>query len=180
MLQFTLANIYSGILSENPNQENLSEAIALSWIVAKTCWNTTILMWFFILVSTAAILFDELKKRLQKIAETASGLNTKNGAAEFKEWGRHHALVCKLVNRINDSFGIILVVAFSHGFISFITSSYRFINFLVNGDNPLEYFLYLFIFIEQAVFLSIFIIASYRLQSNVINHIYHVNLNDLI
>ncbi len=123
------------------------------------------MVWFLILVSTTIVLFDELEKRLEKMVNI--GLNDTKVAGDLKVWKKHHSLACQLVTCINNSFGLNLVIAFSHGFITFVANFYRFISGLpIHGIAPSLPFI--FIFIQQAVFLSIFIIASYRLQSWVI------------
>ena len=124
--------------------------------------STAIMVWFFILVCTVNILFDELKNRLETMVDI--GLNNENAAEELKAWKKHHALVCQMVTCINISFGLNLVVAFAHGFVTFITNFYRFIANAEGGPIFVKSS-FLLIFIQQAIFLSIFIIASYRLQS---------------
>ncbi len=118
------------------------------------------MMWFFILVCTTVVLFEfELKTRLEKMIEM--GLKDERVVEDLVVWRDHHALVCQLVTCINHSFGIVLAIVFSNGCVTFIADFYRFIrSFQID---------FLFIFIQQALFLSIFIIASYRLQSCVFN-----------
>ena len=121
-LQFMVTTCFLTLALGNPNQQNLRMFVVCLTIGAKTL-SATILMWFFILVGTVLVLFDELEKRLKAIVKI--GLNCKKGAEELKEWRKQHALVCQLVTRINKSFGLVLLIAFSHGFVSFITSFYR-------------------------------------------------------
>lgn len=120
-------------------------------------------MWFFILVRTVVVLFDVLKQRMETMVEI--GLYVEEVSEDLKAWKRNHSLVCQLVTCINRKFGIILVIAFSNGFVSFITNFYRlFSTWQTEKEVNLPY---LYLFIEQSLFLSIFIIASYRFQTYV-------------
>ena len=87
-------------------------------------------------------------------------------------WKEHHALVCQLVNCMNKSFGLILAIEFSNGFVTFITSFHLFVSALNIA--------FLMIFMHQAIFLSIFIVVSYNLQSSVFNNIYNYQKNNLV
>ena len=111
-------------------------------------------------------------------------LNFKAGVENLMAWKEHHALVCQLVSLVNKSFGLILVIAFSHGFVTFITNFYRFISsaFLSSDTGSLKSYLpFLLILLHQAAVLSIFIVTSHRLQSYVKNSsIVYVNLSDYI
>lgn len=123
-------------------------------------------MWFFILVRTVVVLFDVLKQRMEAMVEI--GFNVEKVAEDLKAWKRHHSLVCQLVTCINQKFGIILVIAFTHGFVAFVTNFYRFFSSWQTDEDVNLPLPYLFLFIEQALFLSIFIISSYILQTYVI------------
>lgn len=144
-------------MASNPWDDNddIGTPVAVSMALAKVL-SSAIMMWFFILVCTVVVLFEfELKTRLAKMVET--GLKDERVVEDLIVWREHHALVCQLVTCINHSFGIILAIVFSNGCITFIADFYRFIRSFQMD--------FLFIFIQQALFLSIFIIASYRLQS---------------
>lgn len=145
---------------------NLSKLSSFSFCAAKT-WSCVILAWFLVLVSTSIVLFDVLIDRLKNMVEI--GLNLKGVTEDLIVWKEQHALVCHLVSLINKSFGLILVITFSHGFVTFITNFYRFISGLQQAIDDSSNMPFLTIFIHQAVFLSFFIVASYRLQCYVCN-----------
>jgi len=150
---------------------NLGILSSFSFCTAKT-WSYTILVWFFVLVSTSIVLFDVLIDRLENMVEV--GLNVKKVVEDMIKWKEQHALVCHLASLINKSFGLILVIAFTHGFVTFITNFYRFISGLRQASDysntP-----FLTIFIHQAVFLSFFIIVSYQSYTYVLYFYYMTN-----
>lgn len=148
-------------IKSSANLSTLSNSYSIC--VAKI-WSCAILVWFLLLVSTSISIFDVLIDRLKNMIEI--GLNVKKVVENLIEWKEHHALVCHLVSLINKSFGLILVITFSHGFVTFITNFYRFISGLQQANNSSN-MPFLTTFIHQAVFLSLFIVISYRLQSYV-------------
>ena len=160
------SDYYLYLVLGHPVQQNLHLFVVSFAIVGKSWTTVAILMWFFILVTTSSALFDELEDRFNMIIKI--GLNCKTGAEELNRWRKHHALVCQLVTHINTSFGFVLVIAFSHGFVSFINNFYQFIVLSIQQNGGLSNGVpSLLVFIQETVFLSIFIITSNRLQSHV-------------
>lgn len=83
-------------MASNPWDDNddIGTPVAVSIALAKVL-SSAIMMWFFILVCTAVVLFEfELKTRLEKMVET--GLKDKRVVEDLVVWKDHHALVCKL------------------------------------------------------------------------------------
>jgi len=162
LLQVIASNFgMSQTLADAESGNNLDAFSSFSISTAKIL-SCKIMSWFLVLVSTSIVLFDVLNERLEKMAEI--GLNEEKVVEGLMTWKEHHALVSQLVTCINKSFGLMLAIAFSHGFVTFITNFYRFVSAL-NMQ-------FLMIFIHQAIFLSVFIVASYNLQFWVHNDIY--------
>ena len=68
-----------------------------------------ILSVFFALILTASLLFTELDDRIEDILNST---NNKRSQISFKlnRWKRQHHLVCQLVDCINDTFGLIVLI----------------------------------------------------------------------
>ena len=74
---------------------------------------------FIVFISIAALLFETLDERIEKIAKKASIDNEyceKEMATELDELRRHYDLVCQLVEQINRSFGFVLLLITGHDF----------------------------------------------------------------
>ena len=75
---------------------------------------------FAVLTSTAALLFEELSERIEDMAEKSISDpefgHRKVTAEELNDWRRHYDLVCRLVEQINRSFGVVLLLMTGHDF----------------------------------------------------------------
>lgn len=73
---------------------------------------------FFVLVSTATLLFDELDDRISSSRITSFRLN---------RWKGHYDLVCQFVGHINTTFGLILLIVLLNIIIDMTFYIYQFI-----------------------------------------------------
>ena len=103
---------------------------------------------FFAMTTVAALLFEELQTRIQEIS-TKSNENKSDWsqlAYELDQWTGHHELVCRLVDTIDDCFGLVLLITIGHVFITFSTSSSELVRIPhpFSGDNEcaVQYFDY--------------------------------------
>ena len=67
-----------------------------------------------VLTSTAKLLFKELNDRLHCLSKCSDERKLKD---ELEQWRRHYHLTCRLVERINQCFSLILLVKLCHAFI---------------------------------------------------------------
>lgn len=96
----------------------------------------TIQSLFFVLVLTAALLFEELGKRLVKSSETSIGLD---------RWKRHYDLVCCFLEKINATFGLIVLIQIGYITIEMIIDSYQFMLAFKKGQFDSEDGFWLFV-----------------------------------
>lgn len=83
----------------------------------------------------------------------------------LENWRRQHTLVCQLVDRINSCFGIILLVAMTHSFVSFISDTYEIaLAYTNNSTLELRFFIRLF---QHFTLLTLVCLGSYLLQAEV-------------
>ena len=83
-----------------------------------------------VLTSTAALLFQELDDRIEKIAKKSENVledDCANLSTELDEWRSHYDLLCELVQLINRCFGFSLLLITGH---DFATSIFEFSNIL--------------------------------------------------
>ena len=71
----------------------------------------------------AALLFETLKKRIKKLSRITSYATYKtedflNMSEELEKWRRHQDLLCQLVERIHDCFGLMMFFTIGHVFVS--------------------------------------------------------------
>lgn len=141
-------------IGNTPN--SILAAMSLSHI-----WTSIIMIWLFILICTAIYLFDALEVQIQTINKEEKD-STRKLIEDLKTWKKDYSLVSHLVREINRCFGSVLLVTVTYAFITFITNFYQFIMGVQYYGSP--GFPYLFNFLKGGIFLSIFIIAAYRLQ----------------
>ena len=75
---------------------------------------------FFIIVSTAALLFKELEERVKELAENTKDnveFNKQGMSKDLDEWKSHYDLVVRFVKRINRCFSFILLLTSSIDFV---------------------------------------------------------------
>ena len=94
---------------------------------------------FYVMTVVATLLFDELQTRIQEILAKSNEnkLDWSQLAHELDQWNGHHELVCRLVENIDDCFGVVLLITIGHVFITFSTSSSELIRVphLFSGSN---------------------------------------------
>jgi len=157
------ANILLATALARPEIGNTPNSIVVAMSVSHV-WTSIIMIWLFILICTAIYLFDALEVQIQAINKEANKSASKL-IEDLKTWKRDYSLVSHSVKEINRCFGSVLLVAVTYAFVTFITNFYQFITGVQSDGSP--GFPYLFNFLKGVIFLSIFIIAAYRLQVNV-------------
>lgn len=98
---------------------------------------------FCVLVRCTSVVFEILNHRIEILTRAASDdvdhhqqyhLMLHNPpnlfTARLEKWRRNHARACQLVDRINECFGIVLLVTVTNGFVSFITTSFELVRSL--------------------------------------------------
>ena len=79
---------------------------------------------FYVMTSTAALLFEELQTKMKEISVKSNGNQSDFSqlAYQLDQWNKHHDLVCRLVDNIDDCFGLVLLITVGHIFITYSTS----------------------------------------------------------
>ncbi len=100
---------------------------------------------FILLTLTVALIFNELDDRIEKIADISSPDNqgdVKDLQLELDRWMDHYNLTCALVEKINRTFGLVLLIIsgfeFSNAIMEF-NSILRYLQFLKTKQLDLEY-----------------------------------------
>ena len=124
---------------------------------------------FFTLIYDAAILFASLNGKIQKIL--VSNDSAPKIISELENWRQDHVLVCQLVDDINASFGLVLLVSITSYFITLIKKTYELYNLTTTkSDNlpPLGYALYFFVINSVIVIhFILLVILPYRMRLQV-------------
>lgn len=118
---------------------------------------------FFVLVMTAALLFEELGERLQNPSITS---------VELERWKRHYHQVSCFLEGINSIFGLILLTQISYIIIEMTWGSYKFMLIFKKGqfkyltdDEPWYHFVIRF---TDVLFgLLIIAVGSWHMQNQV-------------
>lgn len=164
LLQDCLIRLALNLVIAGPRNYDIQTTyIILLWLAA-TCSSSVVIL-FWIITSTAITLFKLLNSRIRVIlSRTAAG--SIDGVQELLVWKNHHAMIHGLVLLINRCFGPVVLVSICHGFLAFITTFYQFVS-AAERNVAISGVPYLVSFIKQVFFLSIIIVVSYRLQSEV-------------
>lgn len=125
----------------------------ISYVIAMT-----IQALFYILVSTAALLFKHLRKKLK----TVGSENSEQTSLRLDEWRKQYDLVCQLVDKINSCFGLILIITVCH---CFVTSA-KFSTQIFNGERK-QWKNYFFILVQLYVRLLVIIVGSHYMHRQV-------------
>lgn len=125
--------------------------------------SSSIIILFWIMVSTTIALFRLLGNRIRAIVSRTSPMDLE----ELLVWKNHHAMVCHLVSLINRCFGSVVLISICHGFLIFIANFYQFV-VAFEDSNWSSGVSYLLVFLQQVILLSIIIVVSTKLQREVI------------
>lgn len=86
----------------------------------------SILILFCVLAFSAGHLFRWLNLKILRLASSPCAMSSDDFIIKtLEQWRRQHALVCRLVDELNDFFGTILLVASVYSFLAFITNSFE-------------------------------------------------------
>ena len=88
---------------------------------------------FVVFTTTAALLFDELDKRIEEMATKSADCEEMMG--QMNDWRSHYDLVCQLVEQINRSFGLVLLLITGHDFATAIMDFSNILNHLNVGND---------------------------------------------
>ena len=90
---------------------------------------------FCTMTLVAALLFEDLNNRAEEMSQD---YNTAQYSANLEDWRRHYNLVCRFVEKINDCFGLILLIEVALVFSVPIFEFHKM--FLTNWRKPRYYF----------------------------------------
>ena len=129
---------------------------------------------FFVMTSTAALLFEELDERVEKLAQKCAN-NSKNSSeitADLHQWKIHYDLVCRFTESINICFGPSLLLICG---IDFAIPIIEFQDILLQKTFCPRYY---FRFIHIILRFLLILIASSRVESKV-RRLYFICLHSL-
>lgn len=124
----------------------------------------SILALFCTIVWSLSYMFYFLNKEMIELKMSAHPSSIRHKMEELRN---HHVLVCELVNQTNACFGVILLVALTHGFVNFISDTFE-ITMSLSNSTSLET-RFIIRFCQHFCLLSSICFASHRLQAEVYN-----------
>ncbi|XP_057367581.1 uncharacterized protein LOC130688601 [Daphnia carinata] len=141
-------------------------------IVLSNLSRTTIIsvfLLFCVLARVITLIFQGLNEQIdhldqpQKFSPLYSGSRILN--VRLEKWRRNHTLACKLVDMVNQCFGLVMVITVINVFVSFITTTFEIVSSIQEDDTiP---FVFVFIFVKKSILLTIIIYEPYCLQAEV-------------
>lgn len=136
-------------------------------LILEAATTTSILILFWVLVYSTFLFFRVLNQQIQDLVKPGNAIRLE----ELKVWKSNHACVCRMVHWINQCFGLIILIAVSHGFLAFITNAYQFFARVIGldqeDDQQFSGLFFLLLVIQEVAFLSILICTSHNLTSQV-------------
>ena len=111
-----------------------------------------------------------LSKKILHSMERSSAVSTEIIFLELREWKRHHLLVCKLIDKVNDVFGFIVLMKISRTFVYFTMRIFYLVcnrPERLNLANPFFY-AYWCSFVNSFFKLCLVIYSSHLINSKVI------------
>ena len=102
-----------------------------SMLSGTICRSTVTL--FVCLCWTASHLLQDLSEDIAKVQQHVTLSSNFNMETELKEWRQRYDLVCKLIEHVDSSFGLILLIFLIKGFVTFISFSFNFTVEIQNG-----------------------------------------------
>ena len=133
----------------------------------------SILVLFCVLVWSTSHIFRNLNLEIIYFTSpTSLSLDSSLGCVrtQLENWRRYHTLACQLVVQINKCFGIILLVAMTHSFVSFIIDSFE-ITIMAFNYNHLPQTHFVIRFGQHFFHFLMVCLGSYLLQSEVIVYV---------
>lgn len=86
---------------------------------------TSIVVLFCIITWSGVELFRQLNSKIDKLSNPLFVASSAELAVHFDSIRRQHTLACKLVDEIQSFFGVIVLIALAHSFVSLITDSFE-------------------------------------------------------
>ena len=129
----------------------------------------SVFLLFCVVARVSALVFQVLNERIVLLVAAEQFLppyaSTRIFNLRLEKWRRNHATACELVNMVNKSFGLMLLITITNGFVSFITTSFEIVRSMQDNDTlPV---LFALIFMKKSILLTIMIYEPYRLQAEV-------------
>lgn len=141
------------------------DAVCKFLLFVESATTTSILILLWVLINSNSYFFQVLNQQIKDLAKRSYAIRLE----ELKIWKSNFACVCRMVHWINHCFGLIVLIAVSHGFLTFIANSYQFLARMtgLKDDQHFSGLSFLFLVIQEFTFLSILICTSYNLTSEV-------------
>lgn len=125
----------------------------------------TIVGLFVAVVFVAALLFQELEYRVDSVL--GCSMNESQFSKDLDSWKRHHRLLCNLVDCINKTFGLIILIMLSQSMIELtITIGRLMLNFRTVDKTPV-YNLFFINLINNIFVLLVLALSSWNLKNKV-------------
>ncbi|XP_046634688.1 uncharacterized protein LOC124313899 [Daphnia pulicaria] len=139
-------------------------AIVLANISRTTAMSVYFL--FCVLTRIVTLVFQGLNEQIAYLDEAkkfAPFYSTRILNIRLEKWRRNHALACRLVELINSSLGLVMLMTIVNVFVTFITTSFEIVRSMRDFE-PVP-FLFVYIFIKKFILLIVLIYEPYRLQA---------------
>lgn len=157
-------------------------------IVLANISRTTVMSVYFlfcVLTRIVTLVFQGLNEQIAYLDEAkkfAPFYSTRILNIRLEKWRRNHALACRLVELINSSLGLVMLMTIVNVFVTFITTSFEIVRSMRDFE-PVP-FLFVYIFIKKFILLIVLIYEPYRLQAEVLyssrlNNNYFIPSNQL-
>lgn len=131
----------------------------------------TIIALFIAVVFAATLVFTELDNRIEKVLGLASSQLSFN----LDNWKRHHRLACCLVNYINDTFGLIILILLGHIIFELTITTARIIDFIrmrIEEEKISVIVQLVLLYVHNFVILLVLSLSAWNLQAKVSNVVY--------
>lgn len=87
---------------------------------------TSIVILFCAIIWSVVELFRHVNSKIEKLSNPLLVVSSVDLlAVHFDSFRRQHTLVCKLVDEVQSFFGVIVLIALAHSFVSLITDSFE-------------------------------------------------------
>lgn len=143
---------------------DLSELIVCLSKVSETL-SLSILVVFCLISWTISYIFHYLNFKTGELTMKASPGSPDIVVNQLENWRRQHAFTCHLVEKTNSCFGIVLLIAITHSFVSFITDTFE-ITMAFKTSNSLQTH-FIIRFVQHFFLLSLVCLGSSCIQSEV-------------
>lgn len=123
---------------------------------------------FCLVTRIVAHLFRVLNERLRVLSSIERYFPSHSAGrillVRLEKWRRNHARVCRLVESINRSFGLIILITVTNGFVSFITTSYEIVKSFQDNNSPPPV-IFMCIFVKKLILLGIMVYEPCHMET---------------